>query len=103
LTRNETAAVRARPVWMTSVVDDYDHVVTDDDMSAGITSGSGTYRAMCGAEILPAPMSDAPCGRCSCCVATLRALHARHKRQAQAAQPRVRKRCLLSRALRRHR
>jgi threonine dehydrogenase-like Zn-dependent dehydrogenase len=62
-----------RPMWMTSVVDDADHVVSDDNMTAGVTSGAGVYRAICGATVVPPSMSEPPCGRCSYCRAVLRA------------------------------
>jgi hypothetical protein len=98
--RGGVAAVsaRLRPTWITDV-DDIDHVVTDDNMTVSLTAQTGTYRAICGADILPAPMSDAPSGRCFCCVATLRALR---QRELQAAPPSPRKHCLLTRLFGQH-
>lgn len=61
-----------RPMWMTSVVDDADHVVSDDSMAAGVTSGTGVYQAICGSTVVPPSMTEPPCGRCSYCRAVLR-------------------------------
>ncbi len=62
----------ARPMWVVSVVDDAEHAVTRDDMASGIASGSGTYRAICRATVIPPSMTEPPRGRCPYCRAVLR-------------------------------
>jgi hypothetical protein len=66
----EVGDMRPGRLWtvrVRCVVDGWDHVVTDDNMAAGIAAGQGKYTAMCGVVIipdaLPAP-PGLPCPRC---------------------------------------
>lgn len=57
-----------RIVWVTSVTGDADHAVTDGDMGAAVTAGTGVYPMLCGRRIVPAAMTAPParvCGRCA--------------------------------------
>jgi hypothetical protein len=50
-----------------------DHAVTDEAMMAGVTAGTGTYEAVCGAVFLSAALVCPPCRRCQRCLAFLHA------------------------------
>jgi hypothetical protein len=65
-------AYRPRPIWVTSIVDNADHAITHDDMAAGITSRTGTYRALCRTTVIPPAMTEPPRARCPYCAAILR-------------------------------
>ncbi|CAM3408414.1 DUF3039 domain-containing protein [Kibdelosporangium persicum] len=67
-----TASAATRPMWVVSIVDDAEHAVTRDDLAAGIASGSGTYRALCQATVIPPSMTEPPGSRCPYCTAVLR-------------------------------
>lgn len=70
----DTAAARSlRIVWVTSVTGEADHAVTDDDMGAAITEGTGLYPALCGGQIVPAAMTAPPARVCGRCAAVIRA------------------------------
>jgi hypothetical protein len=55
--RPVATAHRPRPIWVTSIIDNTDHAITHDDMAAGITSRTGTYRALCRATVVPPAMT----------------------------------------------
>lgn len=74
-------------IWVTSVVDDADHAVTDENMAAGMADGSGTYLAMCGFVAVPGSMAEPPSGRCPRCVAFLR-FRSRNQAHAPVARQR---------------
>lgn len=48
------------------------HEVSDDEFVSGSRSG-GSYRALCGEQILAAPLEVAPARRCSRCAAAVAA------------------------------
>lgn len=64
-------AIRVRMSWVTSVVRDADHAVTDEAMTVGMSTGM--YEAVCGEHFLPAAMVEPPQPPCSRCVTFLRA------------------------------
>jgi hypothetical protein len=59
-------------IWVTSEADRADHAVTDEQMAAGMKAGAGVYRAVCGAEVLAAPLVTPPAPRCPACGVVLR-------------------------------
>lgn len=68
----EPARVRDRRavppvVWVTGV-DGADHAVADEVMAATVAAGTGEYRALCDAVVLPASMLVPPARRCPRCV-----------------------------------
>jgi hypothetical protein len=64
-------------IWVSSVLDAMAHVVTDQDMAAGILAGSGEYAARCGETII-ADACTAPAGpSCPTCTAIWRRRHVR--------------------------
>lgn len=63
---------RLRPIWITSISDDADHAVTRENMAVGMATGTGTYRAECGATVVPPSMTEPPRHRCPYCRAALR-------------------------------
>jgi hypothetical protein len=65
-------AYRPRPIWVTSIVDNADHAITHENMAAGITARTGTYRALCRTTVVPPAMTEPPAGRCPYCAAILR-------------------------------
>jgi hypothetical protein len=60
-------------IWVTCVDGAIDHAVTDEAMTAGVTSGTGTYQAVCGALFLCAPLVCPPRPSCPRCLAFLHA------------------------------
>ena len=52
---------------MTSVRDGHTHTISAADFDAGIWSGRGRYRAMCGAEVIAASLVTHPGPRCPAC------------------------------------
>ncbi len=61
-----TTATKAHLTWVTSAGPTVDHAVTDDAMTAGMTS-QGFYLGLCGAQFFSAPMTASPgpvCGSC---------------------------------------
>jgi hypothetical protein len=57
-------------LWITSVVDDLDHQVSDAELARGSVRGS--YLAVCGHVVLAASMTAPPARRClACCAARL--------------------------------
>lgn len=54
-------------VWVTGV-DGADHAVADEVMAATVAAGTGEYRALCEAVVLPASMLVPPARRCPRCV-----------------------------------
>lgn len=58
-------------VWLTTLDQDLDHAVTDEEMAAGGLQRRGVYRGLCGAVFLPAPMERAPGVPCPYCVAVV--------------------------------
>lgn len=66
---DESVSSRVWTIWVTSIVDNADHAVTDEEMAVG----PGTYAAVCGATVVPPSMADPPRPCCRRCVAFLRA------------------------------
>ncbi|MGO1049301.1 hypothetical protein [Crossiella sp. CA198] len=62
-----TAENRLFTSWVTSRVEAVDHAVTDEDMTAGIASGTGTYQAVCGGRVVAALLEEPPRPRCLRC------------------------------------
>ena len=62
---------RLRTVWVTGVDDGVDHMVTDEDMSAGMSAGQGIFRAVCGVVVTSDALAAPPGRRCPGCWAVL--------------------------------
>ncbi|MGH3564616.1 MAG: hypothetical protein ACRDRH_01005 [Pseudonocardia sp.] len=87
--------------WHTSIVDGYDHAVTDEEMAAGGAARcQGRRAAVCGDVVLCASLCSPPGPRCARCAAFLHA-RAAASDAAQRATPRHRRPGLIARLLRR--
>lgn len=63
--------VAVRPATMTSTADGRDHLISDQATAAGLMAGHGRYAALCGHQVLAAPLV-APSGpTCSDCETAL--------------------------------
>src|SRR6266545_6789780 len=60
-------------IWVTALLPKVDHAVTDEEMAARNTESRGQYRALCGAQFLPAPDDQPPGQTCPECARFLRA------------------------------
>lgn len=88
--------------WQTSIVDGFDHAVTDEEMAAGAAVQSqGRRAAVCGDVVLCASLCSPPGPRCARCAAFLRAHAALSDTAAQRTTPRHRRPGLIARLLRR--
>lgn len=65
-------AEQLRYIWITALQDDVDHAVTDEEATNRTAAHLGAFRAVCGAEFLPAAMECAPRPPCTRCVVTVR-------------------------------
>lgn len=54
-------------MWFTGGSDHTDHAITDDNMAAGISIGTGRYAALCGAMVCVSSMICPPGRRCASC------------------------------------
>lgn len=54
--------------WVTEVATGDEHAITDSDYDHAMATNAGTYLALCGDDVLPAPMVQAPNGRCRACM-----------------------------------
>jgi hypothetical protein len=77
-------------VWVTSVVDEIDHALTDEDMSAGMSAGLGRYAAVCGKSVVPAALTAPPGRACPGCAEILRPSASCGAMDAPARRPRRR-------------
>lgn len=59
-------------IWITSLNHGVDHAVTDDEVVSRTAEHPGAYRAVCGAEFLPAAMECAPRPPCPYCSGVVR-------------------------------
>lgn len=69
-------------VLVTSI-DDIDHWVTEDNMSAGMEAGIGQYVTMCGESITHAALVEPPGRMCQRCATLMRQLNSSHSRERQ--------------------
>lgn len=76
-----------RAVWVTSGADGTEHVVTDEQMTAGHAAKSGVYTAGCGMRVLVAAMVTPALRRCTPCLALLRPGPARRRAKHCRAGP----------------
>jgi len=86
--------------WQTSIVDGYDHAVTDEMAAAAAAHHQGRRTAVCGDVVLCASLCSPPGPRCARCAAFLHA-HAALSDAAQRETPRHRWAGLVARLLRR--
>ena len=63
-----SALTRSLVVWVTSGADGTEHVVTDEQMTAGRAEGSGMYVAQCGLRFVAASMVAPALRRCTDCL-----------------------------------
>lgn len=54
--------------WVTEVATGDEHAITDSDYDHAMATNAGTYLALCGDDVSPAPMVQAPNGRCRACM-----------------------------------
>lgn len=54
-------------MWFTGGSENMDHAITDDNMAAGISIGTGRYSALCGAMVCVSSMICPPGRRCASC------------------------------------
>ena len=54
-------------MWFTGGSDHTDHAITDANMAAGISIGTGRYAALCGAMVFVSSMICPPGRRCASC------------------------------------
>ncbi|MGH3611742.1 MAG: hypothetical protein ACRDRK_03820 [Pseudonocardia sp.] len=60
--------------WQTSIIDGYDHAVTDEEMAASaVAQRQGRRVAVCGDVVLCASLRSPPGPRCARCATFLRA------------------------------
>jgi hypothetical protein len=57
--------------WFTCGFENIDHVISDDDMTTGMSLGAGQYVALCGATVCAASMICPPGRRCALCQAAV--------------------------------
>lgn len=57
--------------WFTCSFENIDHAISEDDVTTGISLGTGQYAALCGATVCAAPMICPPGRRCALCEAAV--------------------------------
>jgi hypothetical protein len=63
-----SALTRSLVAWVTSNANGTEHAVTDEQMTAGRTEGSGMYVAQCGLRFVTASMVAPALRRCTDCL-----------------------------------